>query len=75
MADGEPTPIVDAAGKLVGAVNILIDVTDARQAGALKVEAQRCRRLAQSVTDARTVDTLHVMAAEYEAKARILAAD
>lgn len=70
-----PTPIVDAAGKLVGAVNILIDVTDARSAGALKVEAQRCRRLAQSVTDARTVDTLHVMAAEYEAKARIVAAD
>ena len=70
-----PTPIFDSSGELAGAVNILIDVTDARQAGALKVQAQRCRRLAQSVTDARTVDTLHLMAAEYEAKARILASD
>ena len=70
-----PTPIVDAAGKLVGAVNILIDVTDSRQAAALKVEAQRCRRLAQSVTDARTVNTLHLMADDYDAKAQVLAAD
>ena len=30
-----PTPIVDADGKVVGAVNLLIDVTDERQACAL----------------------------------------
>lgn len=70
-----PTPIVDAQGTLSGAVNILIDVTDRRQAGALKAQAQRCRRLAQSVTDSRTVMTLTQMAAEYEAQARELTAN
>lgn len=65
-----PSPIFDADGELAGAVNILIDVTDERQAGALKAQAQRCRRLAQSLTDARTIQTLKLMAAEYEEKAR-----
>ena len=69
-----PTPIVDEQGELAGAVNILIDVTDQRQAGALKAQAQRCRRLAQSVSDDRTVRTLKLMAAEYEAEARSLTA-
>ncbi len=70
-----PTPILDEQGELSGAVNILIDVTDRRQAGALKAQAKRCRRLAQSVTDTRTVRTLTLMAAEYEAEARALTAN
>lgn len=70
-----PTPILDDQGGLHGAVNILIDVTDRRQAGALTAQAKRCRRLAQSVTDSRTVRTLTQMAAEYEAQARALAAN
>ena len=70
-----PTPILDGAGELVGAVNILIDVTDRRQAGALKAQAQRCRRLSQSVTDSRTIETLKLMAAEYEQQARGLSAN
>jgi PAS domain S-box-containing protein len=69
-----PTPIVDDAGISAGAVNILIDVTDTRQAEALKVQALRCRRLAQSVSDAQTVKTLTLMAADYEDKARKLKA-
>ena len=54
------------------AVNLLIDVTDERQSASLKAQAQRCRRLAQSVTDSRTVSTLLGMATEYEDKARAL---
>jgi PAS domain S-box-containing protein len=65
-----PTPLFDADGEIAGAVNILIDVTDARQAGALRAEAMRCRRLARSVTDSRTFDTLNAMALEYEERAR-----
>lgn len=69
-----PTPILDESGALAGAVNILIDVTDRRQAGALQAQARRCRRLAQSVSDSRTVETLHRMASEYDDRARTLGA-
>jgi PAS domain S-box-containing protein len=64
-----PTPILDDDGAVIGAVNMLIDVTDKRQACALDEQAARCRRLASSLTDARTVATLTGMATEYEAKA------
>ncbi len=70
-----PTPLLDADGEIAGAVNILIDVTDARQAGELRAQAMRCRRLAHSVTDERAVDTLLLMASEYDAKARSLRPD
>lgn len=67
-----PTPLHDSDGAFAGAVNILIDVTDARQAGELRAQAMRCRRLAFSVTDRRAVDTLLLMATEYDDKARSL---
>jgi len=67
-----PSPITDSDGTLVGAVSILIDVTDRRQAAALKAQASRCRRLAQALTDRRTVKTLTLMAKDYEDKAREL---
>lgn len=67
-----PTPIHDEDGAFVGAVNILIDVTDARQAASLRAQARRCRRLALSVTDSRTIDTLMLMAEEYEGQAGAL---
>ncbi|HYI63639.1 MAG TPA: PAS domain-containing protein [Allosphingosinicella sp.] len=67
-----PTPLFDEHDDIVGAVNILIDVTDQRQAGALRAQAVRCRRLAQSVTDQQAVDTLLLMAAEYDEKAQSL---
>lgn len=67
-----PTPILDEAGQLTGAVNVLIDVTDVRQADALRLQAQRCRRLAQSVSDPQTVRTLKLMADDYDCKARSL---
>jgi PAS domain-containing protein len=67
-----PTPLIGEEGEIVGAVNILIDVTDHRQAGALRAQAMRCRRLAQSLTDRQAVDTLLLMAGEYDERARTL---
>ncbi|MDQ8754779.1 PAS domain-containing protein [Sphingosinicella sp. LHD-64] len=64
-----PTPIMDPHGRMTGAVNLLIDITDASQPDALQAQAARCRRLAGSVNDARTVETLLGMAGEFEAAA------
>jgi PAS domain-containing protein len=64
-----PTPIFDTEGRFVGAVNMLIDITDSRQAEFLRSQARKCRRLALSVCDQQTADTLTLMAAEYEQKA------
>ena len=68
-----PSPILDEGGGLIGAVNMLVDVTDARQAKSLLAQARRCRRLAHSVTDRQTIETLNAMAVEYEQKAQALA--
>jgi PAS domain-containing protein len=64
-----PTPLLGADGELLGAINLLIDVTDVRQIAELRAQALRCWRLAQGVTDQRAADTLELMAGEYEAKA------
>jgi PAS domain S-box-containing protein len=63
-----PTPILKD-GALVGAVNILIDVTDASQAAELWTQVDRARRLARAVTDRAITDTLERLADEYESKA------
>ena len=65
-----PTPLLDDEGEVVGAVNMLIDVTSRQQAERLKAEARRCRRLAQGINDPRTVNTLTLMADDYEVKAQ-----
>jgi len=70
-----PTPLIGEDGDIAGAVNILIDMTDRRQASALRAQAMRCRRLAQSLTDQQAVDTLLVMAGEYDDKAQSLRPD
>ena len=67
-----PTPIQDEDGNFLGAVNILVDVTDVRPAAALRAQAPRCPPLASSVTDSRTIDTLMLMAEEYEGQAGAL---
>lgn len=64
-----PTPIF-SRGELVGAVNILIDITDLPQIEWLREEARRCRRLADGIGDWNTAEILKTMANEYEAKAR-----
>jgi PAS domain S-box-containing protein len=67
-----PTPVLGEDGELLGAVNMLIDVTDSRQAEFLRSQARRCRRLAASVGDAQTAETLNLMAEEYDDKACLL---
>ena len=68
-----PTPILDESGDVIGAVNMLIDVTDLRQAEYLRSQALRCRRLVGGVDDPQTAATLKHMADEYEDQARTLA--
>lgn len=64
-----PTPVFDEEGSLVGAINMMINLTDLEQAEELQAQATKCRRLAASVDDSRTAYTLTLMAAEYEQKA------
>ena len=66
-----PTPIF-RDGALVGAVNMLIDVTDVRQTEELRAQAERCRRLARGLGDRQAADILTAMAAEYAAKSAAL---
>lgn len=67
-----PTPLRDAAGELIGAVNMLIDVTDVRQLAELQAQAERCRRLAKETWDQDTTETLLAMAAECDGRAQKL---
>jgi PAS domain-containing protein len=66
-----PTPFFDSGGALLGAVNLLIDVSDT-QAGSLAEQAARCRRLARSTHDAQASRILAQMAREYDATAASL---
>lgn len=67
-----PTPILDAEGRLLGAVNLLLDITDIRQIADLRAQAQRARRLVKGVSDPVTIAALHSMAEEYEGEAKDL---
>ena len=67
-----PTPIFDEEGAFAGAVNLLVDISDRKRADYLLAQAQRCRRLAGTIGDRGTVETLSRMAAEYEAEAGAL---
>ncbi len=64
-----PTPVIGEDGELIGAVNLLLDVTQRRRASYLRSQAARCRRLAASTGDDRTSKTLRFMAAEYDERA------
>ena len=65
-----PTPVFDEDGALTGAVNLFIDLSDTKRAQYLHGEARRCRRLADTIGDKKTVETLLHMADEYDARAR-----
>jgi PAS domain-containing protein len=64
-----PTPLYDQAGALIGAVNILLDISDSRQIDELRASAERCRRLSRSIDDPVAADALKVLASEYEGTA------
>ena len=67
-----PTPLFSGNGEFRGAVNMLIDITDQRQAELLHAQAQRCARLSGSTGDSEVNATLNRLAHEYEAKALTL---
>jgi PAS domain-containing protein len=67
-----PTPLIDARGELAAAVNVLVDVTDLRQAAALRAEAEGCRRLAAATR--RNAISLDAMAEVCDARAAELEA-
>ena len=60
-----PTPLMDEQGSFVGAVNMLIDVSD-QQAEALAEQAERCRRLACATYDRQTSKVLGDMAERFD---------
>ena len=64
-----PTPLLDEGGEFVGAVNLLIDIIDAREEAYLRDQASRCRRLAYSTTDVQAAEALQQLAIKYENKA------
>lgn len=67
-----PTPLFDKDGTFVGAVNMLIDVTD-EQSEALHEQAERCRRLADATYDRATNELLGNMAQGFDKTADRLA--
>jgi PAS domain S-box-containing protein len=67
-----PTPLFDEAGKMTGAVNMLIDVTE-EQSDALAAQAARCRRLADAIYNRQTSDVLATMAGRFDQTAAELA--
>jgi PAS domain-containing protein len=62
-------PILSEDDELLGAVNILIDITEQCQASEFRAQAVRCRRLAAGIGDERARNTLELMAKEYDEKA------
>jgi PAS domain-containing protein len=64
-----PTPLLDDRGNLVGAVNLLLDVTGRERARALRTRAARCRRLVNLMPGRRSVEILHGMATDYDREA------
>ena len=67
-----PTPLFDSEGTMLGAVNLLVDVSMDDDLKHLSAQVERCRRLASSIDDASTAETLRQLASEYEAQARDL---
>jgi len=64
-----PTPLFAADGAFEGAINMLIDITEPRQADELRDQAARCHRLAAGCGDPIVIKIMERMATEYEVKA------
>jgi PAS domain S-box-containing protein len=64
-----PTAIFGHGGEFLGAVNMLIDITELRQAAELRKRAQQAKRLVGFLADRTAIDALTAVAAECEIKA------
>jgi PAS domain-containing protein len=62
-----PTPLMDGAGNLVAAVNLLAEVADPRRAHVLRMRAVRCQRLMNLWPNRQRA--LILMAGDYDAEA------
>jgi PAS domain S-box-containing protein len=60
-----PTPLFDSQGKLTGAINMLVDISD-EQAEALSAQAEKCRRLADATYNREMAEILGSMAEGYD---------
>ena len=60
-----PTPLFDSSGRMTGAINMLVDVSD-EQSSVLAEQAGRCRRLADATYDRGTSQALSAMADGFE---------
>jgi PAS domain-containing protein len=67
-----PTPIFSASGELEGAINMLVDITEPRQAQDLHEQAARCSRLSIQIGDEQASEALALMAVQYTIKATAL---
>jgi hypothetical protein len=67
-----PTPLFSGSGEFLGAVNMLIDITERQQAQELRIQAARCRRLSTASSDSQAFSALSRMATQYEIKASAL---
>jgi PAS domain S-box-containing protein len=68
-----PTPLFDKDGDLIGAANMLVDVTG-EQTDALHAQADHCRRLAEATYDRQTSKVLGDMADGFDRTADELTA-
>jgi PAS domain-containing protein len=68
------TPLFGKSGEFIGAINMLIDISD-EQSEALEEQATRCRRLANATDDTSAREILRSMAAGYDQTARSLRHD
>jgi PAS domain-containing protein len=67
-----PTPIFSLDDELMGAVNMLVDVSEQHQPEDLRNQAMRCERLATGVGDPTAQEALDLMAIQYRIKASAL---
>lgn len=61
-----PTPILDDEGRLIGAVNLLLNLDDPEYQAFCRSQVARCRRLASSICDPAAQRALLSLAEEYD---------
>lgn len=67
-----PTPLLTDDGTVLGAVNLMVDMTESKQAEYFASQALRCERLAARASDDEASEILIRMAKEYRDKASSL---
>jgi PAS domain S-box-containing protein len=66
-----PTPLRNEQGELVGAINVLVDLSDPTHQQFCREQSARCRRLAAAIDQKEAKAALLALAAEYEGQLAI----